>query len=215
MAESVSPSTRADARQNRERLLDAARSVLAERGFEADVTEIAARAGVGAGTLYRHFPNKEALILEVAREMANRTILELNELAATVDDASECLRRTMQVGFQRVKEYGQLTIALVAGTQPPAFDRVVNRLALGNMFSALIYRGIAQGQFRADVDVEYTVAVWFALVTRSRNPPLISCWPDCASPGPTRPTSDRDSGRFGLIPCPALSTALASSISPR
>jgi AcrR family transcriptional regulator len=164
MAESVSPSTRADARQNRERLLDAARSVLAERGFEADVTEIAARAGVGAGTLYRHFPNKEALILEVAREMANRTVLELNELAATVDDASECLRRTMQVGFQRVKEYGQLTIALVAGTQPPAFDRVVNRLALGNMFSALIYRGIAQGQFRADVDVEYTVAVWFALV---------------------------------------------------
>ena len=46
---------RTDARNNRERLLDAARSVLAERGFDADVTEITARAGVGAGTLYRHF----------------------------------------------------------------------------------------------------------------------------------------------------------------
>ena len=162
--DSVPTPTRADARQNRERLLQAARNVLAERGFEADVTEIATRAGVGAGTLYRHFPSKEALVLEVAREMANRTILELNELAATVEDAPECLRRTMLVGFQRVKEYGQLAIALVAGTQPPAFDRVVNRIALGNMFSALIYRGIAQGHFRADVDVEYTVAVWFALV---------------------------------------------------
>jgi len=157
-------SARADARRNRERLLEAARSVLAERGFEADVTEIAFRAGVGAGTLYRHFQSKEALILEVTREMASRTFRDLNEIAATVQDARECLRRTMQIGFERVKEYGQLTIALVAGTQPPQYDRVVDRQGLGNVFSSLIYRGIAQGHFRADIDVEYAVAVCFALV---------------------------------------------------
>jgi AcrR family transcriptional regulator len=157
-------SARTDARQNRERLLEAARSVLAERGFEADVTEIAFRAGVGAGTLYRHFQSKEALILEVTREMANRTFRDLNEAAATVQDARECLRRTMQIGFQRVKEYGQLTIALVAGTQPPQYGHVVDRQGLGNVFASLIYRGIAQGHFRADIDVEYAVAVCFALV---------------------------------------------------
>ena len=156
--------TRTDTRNNHQRLLEAARSVLAECGFEADVTEIAARAGVGAGTLYRHFENKEALVLEVAREMSNRTVRELDEIVATVHDARECLKQTMQVGFQRVEEYGQLAIALVAGTQPPPYDDVVDRQQLAKVFSALVYRGIAQGHFRADIDVEYAVAVWFALV---------------------------------------------------
>ena len=156
--------TRTGARNNRQRLLEAARSVLAEFGFDADVAEIAARAGVGTGTLYRHFENKEALVLEVAREMSNRTVRELDEIVATVHDARECLKQTMQVGFQRVEEYGQLTIALVAGTQPPPYDDVVDRQQLANVFSALVDRGIAQGHFRADVDVEYAVAVWFALV---------------------------------------------------
>ena len=155
---------RTDTRNNRQRLLEAARSVLAEFGFDADVAEIAARAGVGAGTLYRHFENKEALVLEVAREMSNRTVRELDEIVATVHDARECLKQTMQVGFQRVEEYGQLTIALVAGTQPPPYGDVVDRQKLASVFSALVDRGIAQGHFRADVDVEYAVAVWFALV---------------------------------------------------
>ncbi len=155
---------RTDTRNNRQRLLEAARSVLAEFGFDADVAEIAARAGVGTGTLYRHFENKEALVLEVAREMSNRTVRELDEIVATVHDARECLKQTMKLGFQRVEEYGQLTIALVAGTQPPPYGDVVDRQQLASVFSALVDRGIAQGHFRADVDVEYAVAVWFALV---------------------------------------------------
>jgi AcrR family transcriptional regulator len=138
--------------------------VLAENGFDADVTQITARAGVGAGTLYRHFESKEALVLEVAQEMSSRTVRELDEIAAGVLDARECLKRTMQVGFQRVNDYGQLAIALVAGTQPPRYDHVVDRQGLANIFSSLIHRGIAQGHFRPDIDVEYAVAVWFALV---------------------------------------------------
>ena len=96
--------------------------------------------------------------------MSNRTVRELDEIVATVHDARECLKQTMQVGFQRVEEYGQLTIALVAGTQPPPYGDVVDRQQLASVFSALVDRGIAQGHFRADVDVEYAVAVWFALV---------------------------------------------------
>jgi AcrR family transcriptional regulator len=52
---------RADARRNRERVLEAAREALAEHGLDAQMDDIAARAGVGVGTVYRHFPTKEAL----------------------------------------------------------------------------------------------------------------------------------------------------------
>lgn len=56
---------RADARRNQTRLLDAARDVFAERGPEAPLEEVARRAGVGIATLYRHFPDRAALMREV------------------------------------------------------------------------------------------------------------------------------------------------------
>jgi AcrR family transcriptional regulator len=56
---------RADARKNRERLLAAAEEVFAEKGVSVPVDDVAGRAGVGVGTLYRHFPTKEALIAAV------------------------------------------------------------------------------------------------------------------------------------------------------
>jgi AcrR family transcriptional regulator len=59
---------RADARRNRERILDGAREVFAEFGAEAQMDDIARRAGVGVGTVYRHFPTKEALIAEIVRQ---------------------------------------------------------------------------------------------------------------------------------------------------
>ena len=159
-----SGSKRADAKANRERLLRAAREVLAERGLRAKITDIAARAGVGTGTVYRNYPNTEALFLEVAREMANKTSAELLEIAANVEDARECVAPMMEIGFRRVKEYGLLAIELVSGGVPPAYARVVNHKSLGNVFTLLLKRGIDQGYFRADLDVDYAVAVWFALV---------------------------------------------------
>jgi AcrR family transcriptional regulator len=155
---------RADARLNRERLLSAAREVLAERGFEAEVSEIASRAGVGAGTIYRNFQSREELLLGVAREMSYKTSSQLLAIAADVADARECVARAMEVGFQRVEEYGQLAIQLVGGTAPEPFAGVISRDTLGQYFRLLLQRGVGQGHFRADLDVEYAVAVWFALV---------------------------------------------------
>ena len=57
---------RADARRNRERILVAARSTFGTHGLDAQVDDVAARAGVGVGTLYRHFPTKDALVDAVA-----------------------------------------------------------------------------------------------------------------------------------------------------
>ena len=59
---------RADARRNRERILQSAREVFAEYGIDAQMDDVASRAGVGVGTVYRHFPTKEALIVELVRQ---------------------------------------------------------------------------------------------------------------------------------------------------
>ncbi len=59
---------RADARRNRARIIDSAREVFAESGADAQIDDVARRAGVGVGTVYRHFPTKEALIAEIVRE---------------------------------------------------------------------------------------------------------------------------------------------------
>ena len=59
---------RADARRNRERILESARALFAEYGAEAQMDDVARRAGVGVGTVYRHFSTKEALLVELVRQ---------------------------------------------------------------------------------------------------------------------------------------------------
>ncbi|HWJ50072.1 MAG TPA: helix-turn-helix domain-containing protein [Solirubrobacteraceae bacterium] len=59
---------RADARRNRERILESARAVFAEYGANAQIDDVARQAGVGVGTVYRHFETKEALLVELLRE---------------------------------------------------------------------------------------------------------------------------------------------------
>lgn len=65
--ESVRP-LRADARRNRERILDAAIEVFSEQGVDAQIDDVARRADLGVGTIYRHFPTKDALITELVRQ---------------------------------------------------------------------------------------------------------------------------------------------------
>src|SRR6478609_4912724 len=77
---------RADARRNSDRLLDAARAVFAEHGPEAALEEIARRAGVGIGTLYRHFPARDALVEAIYAEHIGE-IVRLAEESAAAEDA--------------------------------------------------------------------------------------------------------------------------------
>ncbi len=64
----VAPRLRADAVRNRERILEAARKLMSEHGAETDMADIAREAGLGVGTLYRRFPDKQALVAELVRE---------------------------------------------------------------------------------------------------------------------------------------------------
>jgi AcrR family transcriptional regulator len=74
---------RADAERNREKLLDAARAAFAAQGAGVSLEEVARSAGVGIGTLYRHFPNRDALLLEVYRNEMSRLCQEAEQLAAS------------------------------------------------------------------------------------------------------------------------------------
>src|SRR5688572_25450825 len=65
---------RADAQRNREQIIDAARALFVERGADVPMEEIAHRAGVGVGTLYRRFPDREALIRAVALDTFRRVV---------------------------------------------------------------------------------------------------------------------------------------------
>lgn len=147
----------------RERILEAARQALFEKGLDADIHTVIARAGVGTGTVYRHFPGKEALYRAVALGMVNRTRDEFVEIATRTSDARECISRTMEFGFRNLQDYGQLAIELFAGVHPPEYQDLYDREALEGFFRRLIERGVRQGHFRADVDIEHAVGVWFAL----------------------------------------------------
>ncbi len=87
---------RADARRNRERILESARAVFSECGAEAQIDDVASRAGVGVGTVYRHFPTKEALMVELVRQkfrmMSNRTREALERDGEPFDVLIELLR---------------------------------------------------------------------------------------------------------------------------
>jgi AcrR family transcriptional regulator len=79
---------RADARRNRDRVLQTARLLFAAEGLGVSLDEIARRAGVGPGTVHRHFPTKEALYLAVAIDMVKQLVAEAEMLAAADDPAA-------------------------------------------------------------------------------------------------------------------------------
>src|ERR1700722_10458394 len=79
---------RADAARNRERILAAARSVFAERGLDATLDEVAQRAGLGVGTVYRRFPTKDDLV-EALFEQSINEVVELAEETAAMSDSGQ------------------------------------------------------------------------------------------------------------------------------
>nr|WP_246597997.1 TetR/AcrR family transcriptional regulator [Nocardia tengchongensis] len=87
------PNGRADARRNRALVLAAAQRALAEGGLAVSLAEVARRAGVGAGTVYRHFPTKTALLEAVMQQRIDR----LTGLAHRLRDAPRPGRRLLHV----------------------------------------------------------------------------------------------------------------------
>jgi AcrR family transcriptional regulator len=136
---------RADARRNRERILKAARAVFADKGRHTQIDDVAKRAKVGVGTVYRHFPTKDALldalVLERFEEIAGYA-LEALEREDAWDGFCELIwraaeRNAADLGFCEA----------MASTDKSA---VVEKVGLMRSTEQLIERAKAQGRMRAD-----------------------------------------------------------------
>ena len=151
--ESRTPTLRADAERNRRRLIDAAAELFAERGIEVTVAEIRERAGVGQGTVFRHFPTKEHLMAEVMRErMTSLTALATERLEA--DDPVEGLRDFM-VAAAESKAVDQEIYRLICETNAlPAEDERALRRELVGYVDRLLRRAQEAGAIRDDVRAE-------------------------------------------------------------
>jgi AcrR family transcriptional regulator len=147
---------RRDARRNYERILAAARDAFGESGADAAIEEIAARAGVGVGTVYRRFASKDALIDELLR-------LALNELLA---DADRALTRTDGFGLHELlhafgrsfAEHARYANLLLQRQPAAAAERAIREAII-----ELTARAIAAGTVRADITVADVTALASAL----------------------------------------------------
>lgn len=144
---------RADAIRNRERLLAAAATVFRTGGPDASLEAIAREACVGIGTLYRHFPTREALFEAVYR----REVEQLADLAEQLKgDAApaEALRRWMHsnVAFVATKKGMSAALALAVGASSELSAYSLGRLT--GAVGALLDRAVAAGEIRGDIGPE-------------------------------------------------------------
>jgi AcrR family transcriptional regulator len=144
---------RADAVRNHERVLEAAKAVFSAGGPDASLEAVARRAGVGIGTLYRHFPTRESLFEAVYR----REVQQLGELAEQLKSEAapvDALRRWLRSNVEFVATKKGMSAALALAVQGSSelsaysFDRLTK--AVG----ALLDRAVAAGEIRSDISPE-------------------------------------------------------------
>ena len=144
---------RADAIRNRDRVLEAAKAVFNAGGPEASLEAVAKRAGVGIGTLYRHFPTRESLFEAVYR----REVQQLGDLAEQLkNDAApvDALRRWLRsnVEFVATKKGMVAALALAAYGKSELYALTFDRLT--KAVGTLLDRAVAAGEIRADISPE-------------------------------------------------------------
>jgi AcrR family transcriptional regulator len=166
----------------RERIMRAARKLIARGGFRAaQITAVAARAGVSTGSIYRHFPSKAALFIEVLSAAVAHEIEILEQIARAQDMASRRLQRAVESFARRALEGRNLAYAFIAEPIDAEVDseRIRCRRRFGRVFARLLREGIETGEFPAQ-DVEagaacivgaFTEALITPIAPGSRAPP--------------------------------------------
>ncbi|MGP4051996.1 TetR/AcrR family transcriptional regulator [Streptomyces sp. 2A115] len=143
---------RADARRNRDRLIAEARAAFAEFGADASLEDVARRAGVGIGTLYRHFPNRHALLSAVFADAVNDL---LSRSRALLDDPQPCtaLVAWLRAIITHAGEYRGLSRALMSAShdEGSALARCSGPMRAAG--SRLLARAQQAGAVRSEVSI--------------------------------------------------------------
>ncbi|HJW68644.1 MAG TPA: TetR/AcrR family transcriptional regulator [Candidatus Binatia bacterium] len=157
----------------RERLIHAARKLLEDGGYAAaSVQAIAERAGLAAGAMYRHFPSKAELFVEVFRDAAKRDLVAMGDAAAS-GGAIERLEAVVATFARRALRHRRLAWALVYEPVDPLVDeeRLVYRREYCRHMAALLRAGIAAGEI-PDQNAELSAAAVVGAIAESLVGPL-------------------------------------------
>ncbi|MFB9239679.1 TetR/AcrR family transcriptional regulator [Plantactinospora siamensis] len=168
---------RADAQRNRDRILDAAEQVFAEHGRSASTEEVAARAGVAIGTVFRHFPTKDELLRAIMKRLLGRVTAEIVALARGGDPGTalfEVFTRLVDEAAEKKSVVDLLDVGPAGdGVEHPAGGQVLGALEL---FTAAVGELVRQGQRAGAVDPAVAPAAVMALLTSTCQGALRGGW---------------------------------------
>jgi AcrR family transcriptional regulator len=142
---------RTDARRNRERILEVAKEAFTRFGASASLDEIAKKAGVGPGTLYRHFPTRDTLIEAVYRSEAEKLAAAERKFSETMPPI-DALRAWMLLFVDFIAAKRIIAPALNSLVRDPAKLFEGSRALIQAANNALIKRAISNGDIRGDLD---------------------------------------------------------------
>ena len=161
---------RADARRNYERLLAEARSAFAEHGANASLEDVARRAGVGIGTLYRHFPNRHALLSAVFEDAVSDLLARSRELLTAPEPCTALVTWLREI-VTHAGEYRGLARALMSASHDAdsALARCSNPMREAG--AALLTRAQRAGTLRADVAIGDLLQLTHAIALAAEETP--------------------------------------------
>ncbi|MGH9686503.1 MAG: TetR/AcrR family transcriptional regulator [Candidatus Acidiferrales bacterium] len=142
---------RADARRNRERILEVAKQAFTRSGANTSLDDIAKQAGVGAGTLYRHFPTREELLEAVYRAEIEKLAAAEQKLAETMPPV-EALRAWLWLFIDAIATKHLIAPALNALLEDPKNVFEASHAQIHEAIRALVRRAIKSGDIREDLD---------------------------------------------------------------
>lgn len=142
-------SLRSDARRNREAVLDAAGELFAQRGDAVQMDEIAERAGLGVGTLYRHFADKQALRAAIIGRRFE-AMTSLARAAEEVEDPWAAFETLLYGYLESVEPDAAFRFALLGPEQPNWGDIDAQKAAFSAIVERIVRRAVDAGRLRAD-----------------------------------------------------------------
>jgi AcrR family transcriptional regulator len=167
---------RADARRNREAVIEAAKKLFADQGLDAQMPDVAKAAKVGVGTVYRHFPTKDDLIAALAAERFERLAEKARE---GIDNEDPWEGLCEFIRFAAQSQADDRGLCEVMGSRPEVMDASARAVGLDKLADELVKRAQRSGGLRKDLQWEDIplIACGLGQVTQADMGPGTGRWP--------------------------------------